>query len=137
MELLAHFLCLHLCFVSYLKKSASWEMVSPQWWRCGIVVVVAVCFRLEEIGAAAAKEHSLEKALKKMKSEWQDLCFEMVPYRDTVSPIHTLKHAWTSTGTCMHIHVHTDKIHTHIHIHTHTMYAYMHIHACTHTCIHT
>ena len=90
-------------------------MVSPQWWRCGIVVVVAVCFRLEEIGAAAAKEHSLEKALKKMKSEWQDLCFEMVPYRDTVSPIHTPKHAWTSTGTCMHIHVHTDT-HTHTHL---------------------
>lgn len=41
--------------------------------------------RLEEIGAAAAKEYSLEKALEKMKSDWKDLNFEMIPYRDTVS----------------------------------------------------
>ncbi|XP_041362756.1 dynein heavy chain 3, axonemal-like isoform X2 [Gigantopelta aegis] len=39
--------------------------------------------QLEEIGAAAAKEHSLEKALEKMKFEWKDLAFEMIPYRDT------------------------------------------------------
>ncbi|XP_046326217.1 dynein axonemal heavy chain 3-like [Haliotis rufescens] len=39
--------------------------------------------KLEEIGAAAAKEHSLEKALEKMKFEWKDLHFEMIPYRDT------------------------------------------------------
>jgi len=41
--------------------------------------------RLEEIGVAAAKEHSLEKAMVKMKYEWADLVFEFVPYRDTVS----------------------------------------------------
>ena len=41
--------------------------------------------RLEEIGASAAKEHSLEKALEKMKFDWKDMCFEMIPYRDTVS----------------------------------------------------
>ena len=41
-------------------------------------------FRLEEIGAAAAKEYSLEKALEKMKFEWKDVCFEMIPYRETV-----------------------------------------------------
>lgn len=40
--------------------------------------------RLEEIGAAAAKEHSLEKALEKMKIEWKDMEFEMIPYRETV-----------------------------------------------------
>ncbi|KAK6187847.1 hypothetical protein SNE40_005782 [Patella caerulea] len=39
--------------------------------------------KLEEIGAAAAKEYSLEKALEKMKFEWKDLIFEMLPYRDT------------------------------------------------------
>lgn len=39
--------------------------------------------RLEEIGAAAAKEHSLEKALEKMKHEWGPQEFEMIPYRDT------------------------------------------------------
>ncbi|ESO89088.1 hypothetical protein LOTGIDRAFT_210054 [Lottia gigantea] len=39
--------------------------------------------RLEEIGAAAAKEYSLEKALEKMKFEWKDLVFDMIPYRDT------------------------------------------------------
>ena len=41
--------------------------------------------RLEEIGAAAAKEYSLEKALEKMKFEWKDQKFEFVAYRDTVS----------------------------------------------------
>ena len=41
-------------------------------------------YRLEEIGAAAAKEYSLEKALEKMKFEWQDVVFEMIPYRETV-----------------------------------------------------
>ncbi|XP_029639148.1 dynein heavy chain 3, axonemal-like isoform X2 [Octopus sinensis] len=39
--------------------------------------------KLEEIGVAAAKEYSLEKALKKMKTEWADVYFEMVPYRET------------------------------------------------------
>ncbi len=41
--------------------------------------------RLEEIGGAAAKEYSLEKAMEKMKSEWADMCFEFIPYRDSVS----------------------------------------------------
>ena len=41
--------------------------------------------RLEEIGASAAKEYSLEKALFKMKDDWKDLAFELTPYRDTVS----------------------------------------------------
>ena len=37
--------------------------------------------KLEEIGASAAKEYSLEKALSKMKEDWKDLTFELVPYR--------------------------------------------------------
>ena len=40
---------------------------------------------LEEIGAAASKEYSLEKAMEKMKIEWADVSFEFIPYRDTVS----------------------------------------------------
>lgn len=40
--------------------------------------------RLEEIGAAASKEYSLEKAMDKMKGEWTDLEFSFSQYRDTV-----------------------------------------------------
>eukprot|EP00061_Rhincodon_typus_P018757 g48065.t1 len=39
--------------------------------------------RLEEIGVAASKEYSLEKALAKMKSEWVELVFSFSKYRDT------------------------------------------------------
>ncbi|XP_076458174.1 dynein axonemal heavy chain 3-like [Babylonia areolata] len=39
--------------------------------------------KLEEIAGAATKEYSLQKALEKMKNDWKDLCFDMVPYRDT------------------------------------------------------
>lgn len=46
--------------------------------------------KLEEIGGAAAKEHSLEKAMAKMKEEWKDMAFELVEYRDTVSFITVL-----------------------------------------------
>ncbi|XP_033631251.1 dynein heavy chain 3, axonemal-like [Asterias rubens] len=38
---------------------------------------------LEEIGASASKEYSLEKAMEKMKIEWADVHFEFIPYRDT------------------------------------------------------
>ena len=38
---------------------------------------------LEEIGASASKEFSLEKALTSMKSDWKELVFTFVPYRDT------------------------------------------------------
>lgn len=41
--------------------------------------------RLEEIAAAAAKEHKLETALHKMKSDWASMKFELLPYRDTAS----------------------------------------------------
>lgn len=44
--------------------------------------------RLEEIGASASKEYSLEKALEKMKTEWKEMMFEFVPYRD--SGVHIL-----------------------------------------------
>ncbi|KAK3571583.1 hypothetical protein QTP86_014552, partial [Hemibagrus guttatus] len=39
--------------------------------------------KLEEIGASASKEYSLEKALEKMKNEWTDLQFSFTQYRDT------------------------------------------------------
>ncbi|BFZ17590.1 hypothetical protein BsWGS_20629 [Bradybaena similaris] len=39
--------------------------------------------KLDEISASAAKEYSLEKALKKMKDDWKDLRFDLVPYRET------------------------------------------------------
>ncbi|KAM6951542.1 dynein axonemal heavy chain 3 [Aplochiton taeniatus] len=39
--------------------------------------------KLEEIGAAASKEYSLEKNMEKMKNEWAELRFAFTPYRDT------------------------------------------------------
>ncbi|THD19780.1 Dynein heavy chain axonemal [Fasciola hepatica] len=41
--------------------------------------------QLEEVGAAAAKEHQLETTMAKMKEEWRQMRFELLPYRDTVS----------------------------------------------------
>ena len=48
-------------------------------------VVNLFSLRLDEISGAASKEFGLEKAMEKMKSEWKDMYFEFVPYRDTVS----------------------------------------------------
>ncbi|XP_043082022.1 dynein axonemal heavy chain 3 [Puntigrus tetrazona] len=39
--------------------------------------------KLEEIGASASKEFSLEKSLEKMKQEWAELRFGFSPYKDT------------------------------------------------------
>ncbi len=39
--------------------------------------------QLEEIGASASKEYSLEKAMIAMKTEWGSLTFNFLPYRDT------------------------------------------------------
>uniref|UniRef100_A0A8C3KFE8 Dynein axonemal heavy chain 3 n=1 Tax=Calidris pygmaea TaxID=425635 RepID=A0A8C3KFE8_9CHAR len=44
-------------------------------------------FRLEPIGAASSKEHSLEKSIEKMKSEWVNVQFSLVKYRDTDTSI--------------------------------------------------
>ena len=44
----------------------------------------AVVCRLEDIGASASKEYGLEKAMDKMMTDWKDICFNFVPYRDTV-----------------------------------------------------
>lgn len=41
--------------------------------------------KLEEIVAAAAKEHKLEISLQKMKTDWSNMNFELLPHRDTVS----------------------------------------------------
>ncbi|XP_035537407.1 dynein heavy chain 3, axonemal [Morone saxatilis] len=39
--------------------------------------------KLEEIGAVASKEYSLEKSMDKMRNEWTELRFSFTPYRDT------------------------------------------------------
>jgi dynein heavy chain len=46
--------------------------------------IMFLFYRLEDIGASAAKEFSLEKALERMKFEWKDMAFELIPYRETV-----------------------------------------------------
>ncbi|XP_044289654.1 dynein axonemal heavy chain 3 isoform X4 [Varanus komodoensis] len=43
--------------------------------------------KIEPIGAAASKEYSLEKNMEKMKSEWTNICFNFVKYRDTDTSI--------------------------------------------------
>uniref|UniRef100_A0A8B9C0Z5 Dynein axonemal heavy chain 3 n=1 Tax=Anser brachyrhynchus TaxID=132585 RepID=A0A8B9C0Z5_9AVES len=48
---------------------------------------VSFQFRLEPIGAAASKEYSLEKSIEKMKSEWVNMQFNLVKYRDTNNSI--------------------------------------------------
>ena len=51
-----------------------------------VCVCVCVCVgcRLEEVGAAATKEYSLEKAMEKMTAEWEEMEFVFIDYRDTV-----------------------------------------------------
>lgn len=39
--------------------------------------------KVEEIGSAASKEYSLEKAFANMKNDWQDISFNFTSYRDT------------------------------------------------------
>ncbi|XP_042545793.1 dynein axonemal heavy chain 3 [Dipodomys spectabilis] len=43
--------------------------------------------KLEPIGAAASKEYSLEKNLEKMKSDWVNMTFNFIKYRDTDTSI--------------------------------------------------
>ncbi|KAG9476993.1 hypothetical protein GDO78_002401 [Eleutherodactylus coqui] len=43
--------------------------------------------KLDQIGASASKEYSLEKALEKMKSEWSTMAFNFIQYRDTNTSI--------------------------------------------------
>ncbi|KAF7668491.1 hypothetical protein LDENG_00010030 [Lucifuga dentata] len=43
--------------------------------------------KLEEVGASASKEYSLEKAIDKMKNEWAELHFAFTAYRDTGTSI--------------------------------------------------
>lgn len=40
---------------------------------------------MEEISGSASKEYSMEKAIAKMKEDWREMKFELVPYRETVS----------------------------------------------------
>jgi dynein heavy chain len=38
---------------------------------------------LSEVSALASKEYALEQALKKMKSSWESMNFNFVPYKDS------------------------------------------------------
>lgn len=59
-----------------------------QIWECFKAVILKLdlfLLRLDEISGSASKEFGLEKAMEKMKVEWKDMYFELIPYRDTVS----------------------------------------------------
>ncbi|XP_071037846.1 dynein axonemal heavy chain 3 [Parasteatoda tepidariorum] len=43
--------------------------------------------KVEELSVTVSKEFALEKAMAKMKEEWQDIEFEFKPYRETDVPI--------------------------------------------------
>ena len=40
--------------------------------------------KIEEVTGRATKEYGLEKNLEKMKADWADITFTLIPYRDTV-----------------------------------------------------
>lgn len=40
--------------------------------------------KIEEVTGRATKEYGLEKNLEKMKADWADISFTLIPYRDTV-----------------------------------------------------
>ena len=44
---------------------------------------------IEEVSATATKEFALEETLKRMQAEWNDVCFEFLPYRYEVHKIFT------------------------------------------------
>lgn len=52
-------------------------------YKDNLLTEVFYIFRLEEIGATASKEYSLEKAMDKMHSEWEEMEFTFIEYRDT------------------------------------------------------
>ena len=72
-----------------------WNMSVTDSWGAGCLplafrydyrqIFASFFLSMEEISASASKEYSLEKAMEKMKSEWSEMKFELVPYRDTVS----------------------------------------------------
>ncbi len=39
--------------------------------------------RIEEVSVTATKEFALEETLQRMQSEWNDIFFEFLPYRDS------------------------------------------------------
>uniref|UniRef100_A0A8B9BZT1 Dynein axonemal heavy chain 3 n=1 Tax=Anser brachyrhynchus TaxID=132585 RepID=A0A8B9BZT1_9AVES len=65
-------------------KERHWEQYSIYYIS---EIRVSFQFRLEPIGAAASKEYSLEKSIEKMKSEWVNMQFNLVKYRDTNNSI--------------------------------------------------
>uniref|UniRef100_H2ZMD9 Dynein axonemal heavy chain 3 n=1 Tax=Ciona savignyi TaxID=51511 RepID=H2ZMD9_CIOSA len=63
-------------FCNFSKKQRLWY----RYVLCDFYVLLT---RMEQIGTNAGKEFALEKNLYKMKQEWADICFTIMPYRDS------------------------------------------------------
>ena len=139
MELFTYFLCLHFCFVSYLKKSTSWEVVflsggsvaslwllwcASGWRRLALPLPRSTLWRRRWRGWSVTGKIS---ALRWSPTEtlWALLT-------------HSSMHGHAQAHACIFMYTqtkytHTQCMHTCTHMHAHTQCTCVHTHTHTHT----